>query len=137
MSPTDRGSLLIAVVVAAVVLTVAGGLYLIGSPAEERRRRMDERRRLDLQRLQLAADRYWTQNSRLAASLEELAQEAATRIDSRDPSTDQAYEYRVKDANAYELCAVFERPSPERFSGFWSHGPGRQCFQVIPREIRP
>jgi hypothetical protein len=125
------------IAVAAVVLTVAVGLYLLGSPADERRRRFDERRVSDLQGLQLAANLYRTRHQRLPVSLDELSKESGTVISSRDPVTGQSYDYRVIDESAYELCAVFDGQSQEPGNAFWSHGTGKQCFQLTAREIRP
>ncbi len=50
-----------------------------------------------------------------------------------DPLTGRPYEYRILGPSAYELCAEFERNTEEdnpRPADFWSHGPGRQCFQL-------
>ena len=50
-----------------------------------------------------------------------------------------AYEYRPLDDRKFELCAVFERESAQASAfaaGFWSHGAGRRCFQLIARELR-
>lgn len=123
-------------IVAIVVLGALGaGFYLIGPPAEERMRRLDVRRRMDLERLRLATDLYWTRHNRLPATLDELAAEAGTHIYSRDPQTGQPYGYAVK-GGTYELCAEFARAS-ESGSDFWSHGAGRQCFAVTARRIKP
>lgn len=126
---------LVGIVFAVVIGTVAGAFYLLGTPAEERTRRLDDRRVSDLQRLQLAIDLYWTRNGRLPSTLEELAKEAGTNIYGRDPVSGQPYEYRANDADTYELCAAFERE--EQTGGFWSHGPGRRCFEMTSRKIRP
>lgn len=126
---------LVGFVLAVVIGAVAAGFYLLGTPAEERTRRLDDRRVSDLQRLQLAIDLYWTRNGRLPSTLEELAKEAGTNIYGRDPVSGQPYEYRAKDADTYELCALFERE--EQTAGFWSHGPGRRCFEMTSRRIRP
>ena len=83
---------LAALVFAIVGAALAGGFYLIGPPAEARARRLDGRRETDLQRLRLAADLYWTRNSRLPASLDELAKAAGTNIYSRDPANGESYE---------------------------------------------
>ena len=128
-----------AVVIIAVMVVLGalgGGFYLIGPPAEERARSLDARREMDLQRLRLAADLYWTRNKRLPASLDELAAEAGTNIYARDPQTDAPYAYVVKGAAAYELCAEFARASEQR-GDFWSHGAGRQCYSIAAKEIRP
>ena len=77
----------VVVVVLVVLGALGGGFYLIGPPAEQRARAFDERREMDLQRLRLAADLYWTRNKRLPASLDDLATEAGTNIYARDPKT--------------------------------------------------
>jgi len=127
---------LVIIVVLVVLGALGGGFYLIGPPSEGRARRLDERREMDLQRLQLAADLYWTRNKRLPATLDELAAEAGTNIYSRDPQTGQPYSYAVKGSDTYELCAEFARESEGR-GDFWSHGIGRRCFRVTPRRITP
>jgi hypothetical protein len=125
------------VVVVLVVLGALGaGFYVVGPPADERARRLDTHRTTDLQRLRLAADLYWTRHRRLPASLAELDKEAGTNIYSRDPETDEPYEYAVKSANMYELCAAFARDSEQR-GDFWFHRPGRTCFQIAAKEIKP
>ena len=127
----------VGVIVVLVVLgALGGGFYFVGPPAEERARRLDARREIDLQRLRLAADLYWTRNKRLPASLDALATEAGTDIYSRDPQTGAPYTYVVKGEDAYELCAEFVRPSEGR-GDFWSHPAGRHCYAISAKEIRP
>lgn len=71
---------------------------------------------------------------------EELEREAGIGINARDPGTMEVYEYRPLDDRRFELCAAFEREtgqSPAAFAaGFWSHGAGRRCFQLMVRELR-
>jgi hypothetical protein len=127
------------VVIIAVLIVLGalgGGFYVIGPPAEQRARALDARREMDLQRLRLAADLYWTRNKRLPVSLEELAKEAGTNIYASDPQTGAPYTYVVKGEDGYELCAEFARPSEER-DDFWAHGAGRQCYSISAKEIRP
>jgi type II secretory pathway pseudopilin PulG len=131
-----KRSIFASLVIVAVAAVVAGGLYMLGSPGEERVRKMDERRLGDLQRLRLAIDLYRTRHGRLPASIDELSREAGTGIYAGDSATGQPYEYGTKGANVYELCAVFQQPSTGA-AGFWSHGGGRQCFQVTARTFRP
>jgi hypothetical protein len=72
-------------------------------------------------------------------SLDELAREPGGNVSSHDPSTNALYEYRPLEAETYELCAQFERDSPQQTQAtgdaFWSHGNGRQCFRREAREI--
>jgi type II secretory pathway pseudopilin PulG len=126
----------VVIAVLAVLGALAGGVYLIGPPAEERARRLDARREADLQGLRLAVDLYWTRNGRLPASLDELHAAAGTDIYARDPQSERPYSYTVKSGEAYELCAEFARAS-ELPGDFWSHGAGRQCFEITASRIRP
>jgi len=82
---------------------------------------------------------YQTRHGRLPMSLEELSAEAGIGINARDPATMEVYGYRPLDQRKFELCAVFERESGQASgfaTGFWSHGAGRRCFQLIVRELR-
>ena len=126
----------VAVAVLLVLGALGGGFYLIGPPSEARARRLDERREMDLHRLQLATNLYWTRNNRLPATLVELATEAGTNIYSRDPQTGQPYSYAVKNDDTYELCAEFTHESEGR-GAFWSHGVGRRCYTITAKAITP
>ena len=77
----------------------------------------------------------WTRNRRLPASLDELHKEAGTAL-ARDPQSGAAYGYAVKAGDGYELCAEFARAS-ELGGDFWSHGEGRQCFQITAKALTP
>ena len=116
-----------------VVAGIAGGLMILGPPSVERSNRLDRKRVEDLEGIKGAVDLYQVRNRRPPASLDELAREAGTGITTRDPGTTAIYEYRSLGERKVELCAVFERESTELSmpggAGFWSHGPGRKCFQ--------
>ena len=123
--------------IAAVTLAVVAGLFVAGSPAEQRLLRLDDRRVTDLRQLSSAAQFRWDQN-------ETLPDDAAELVDGRylsrlpmDPAG-QSYEYRVTGPRAFEVCAVFDRPSrPELAGDFWSHEAGHQCFAFDVTETRP
>jgi hypothetical protein len=141
------GSLLVVVVVAAVAI----GIALLGPPAEERAHRIDERRVRDLAAIARTVDLYWTRHTRLPSTLEELVKEPGGNVRLNDPNTNDVYEYRPLEAKVYELCARFERDSPQADDGgrlaiargypaeggqFWSHGAGRQCFRREPQKTQ-
>ena len=126
--------------IAAVVLTVAAALYLLGSPQEERVRRLDDRRVQDLRQIAETTNLYWTRHGRVPASIAELSEESGVIVSARDPSTGEPYGYRTVSDKSFELCAVFERDSADArstgpASSFWSHGPGRRCFNLTVREV--
>ena len=68
------------------------------------------------------------------ASLEVLGADPRVHVSTVDPGSAEPYEYRPLDEDTYELCASFdgESPAPRRRTpaGFWSHGVGRQCFEL-------
>src|SRR5262249_48959382 len=120
--------------IAIVFGAIIAGLMIVGSPANERMRRLDERRVRDLVAITRAVNGYWTRNSRLPSSLDELLETPGADVESRDPRTGQPYLYGVVGGKTYELCADFQRDSreapPDFFGRFWSHGVGRRCFRL-------
>ncbi|TFH09248.1 MAG: hypothetical protein E4H08_06185 [Candidatus Atribacteria bacterium] len=122
-----------------VVAAIIGGVFLMDSPAQERQYRFDERRVADLRELAYTVDVYWTRENRLPSSLDELAQQEPIALELIDPETGVLYEYRVVSDDLFELCAVFSsksdtgsRDTPYGYT--WSHGAGRQCFQLSPQD---
>jgi len=142
--------IVVGVAVLVVIAALGGGLMLLGPPSEERVRRLDERRVQDLREIAQATDLYWTRQRRLPVSLVELSSDTGgylashdtrAHIVTRDPSTNEPYDYRTLDAEMYEVCGLFQRVSSAGRYGagagdFWSHGAGKQCFQLKVREIR-
>lgn len=124
-----------------ITTAVVAGLFVLGSPSEERGRRLDHRRVRDLQAIKAATDLYWTRNTRVPASLEELTAEPGVSISTQDPERSLEYGYRPLDSLRYEVCASFASASeetatdPER--NLWAHGAGQQCFQLEARRIEP
>jgi hypothetical protein len=148
---------LVGIAVAAVLIAVVSGLIVLGPPNEERIRRLDGRRVEDLRGITRAVDLYWTRHGGLPTSLDELSGESGVNINSHDPGTSQPYDYQVLDDKTYELCARFQRDSPEPTvrsaqprqapsttpasqrvrKSFWSHGAGRQCFRPAVEQVLP
>lgn len=122
-----------------VAAVVVAGLFVIGAPSQERARRLDARRVEDLREISESANLYFDRHQRLPSSLGELSSEGGVAISTHDPEA-HPYEYRVTADRTYEVCASFQRDSAERgprASGdFWSHGPGRQCFQLEKKDSR-
>jgi hypothetical protein len=136
-APTGT-QILVGVTVVAVVTAVVIGIVILGPPGEERARRLDERRASELRGIGLRVDAYWTAKGRLPASLEELSKESGGSLSSSDAATGAPYGYRVVDDKSYELCATFDRPSSQRFTGdLWTHGAGPRCFTRRAGSQRP
>jgi hypothetical protein len=124
--------------VASVVLVaaaVAAGLFFSGAPSEQRLLRLDDRRALDLNRLSMAATARWNAGRGLAGHSAELVDGRSLSRIPVDPVADEPYEYRTTGPLAFEVCAVFDRPSrPELAGDFWFHEGGRQCFAFTVTE---
>ena len=139
MRQPPRAQVVGTAVTVAVTIAVITGIYLLGSPLEERARRLDDRRVQDLSGIAQAVDLYWTRESRMPASLDQLRSVTGAGITVADPSTGAPYEYRQLNDGKYELCASFEgesRDSNRLDNGFWTHRAGRQCFQRAPQNLR-
>ncbi len=145
---------------AAVIL----GFIAVGSPATQRALRFDAERTSDLQTIQWQVLNYWQQKGELPADLDALEDPLAYLDIPTDPETEDAYGYSVTSSSsekpAFELCAVFSRPSrdgegrgayggrggiypmaydmvsyPAMDGGDnWKHGEGLTCFD---RSIDP
>ena len=137
-----------ALIITLVTGTAAYGLWLAGAPSKERARRFDRIRLSDLQQISSAVDQYWMVSSSLPTSLTELKRARGVYVSNiTDPETHQPYEYMIKTADSYDVCATFALPSsesdqqsPARYVpmsppgsdtnavDFWHHEVGRVCF---------
>jgi len=93
-----------------------------------------------LRELSYAIDEYWTRESILPSSLDELSWEDEWLAELVDPETREPYEYRMLNSRTYELCAEFARETdtgdrdvPSQY--LWFHGSGRQCFQLEAQDV--
>ena len=129
--------MVVVVAIAAVGTAVVIGLVRLGPPSEERSRRLDEQRIEDLGRLARSVDLHWTRDGSLPLSLGTLSDAAVPGARFNDPGTSQPYGYRVLGDSTFELCGHFETDWSARSSDeFWSHPPGRFCFELDAREVR-
>ena len=139
-------SLIFAVVAGAAVLAaIFVGLMIIGPPATVRAQRLDEQRVRNLQAIATSVNGYQRAHGTLPDSLEAIQKTGEpTYWRLKDPETGLPYEYRVKDAFSYELCAQFDAPSDDTVAArtdaispfrdqFWNHKQGRQCFSIEAR----
>ena len=124
----------------AVLAALVAGWLFVGSPSEARLARFDARRASDLATISRTVTSYRLTSEALPQTLGDLQRAQPTAgLSFKDPAG-QAYEYKVKDAFAYELCASFDtaaettEPSVRPYSVFEKHGLGRQCFSL---EARP
>lgn len=140
--PNSKPSLVLAIIVSAIIASsVLAGFFIIGSPATQRSQRFDERRTEDLGVLQNEIVNYYINKKRVPGKLEDLKNDISGFIPPQDPETKASYEYNVIAPLKFELCAVFNLPTPqwaktskrtpymaEPYGQNWDHEKGRACF---------
>ncbi len=130
--------LIVAVVVAAVVL----GFYKAGSPQSQRLVRFDQQKVGDLQGIQSQLVYYWQQKGTLPSELTALNDPISSFMVPVDPQTGAPFEYHKTGAQAFQLCAQFNRVSEEGVAypsgDNWQHGEGKACFdRTIDQALYP
>jgi hypothetical protein len=129
-------SMAFAVLALAGALPALGfGLSTAGMPEAQRHIEADSRRVQDLRLIANALHEIRP----LPQSVLELR---TTRpyLHTADPETSNSYEYTLKNADEFELCATFAAGSDRDqgyASGFWSHGAGRACYSFDRRRQIP
>lgn len=128
---------------ALIVGTVVSGFLIIGSPMDARLYKFDEQKMYDLQNIQSQIIYQYQSKGALPETLAELSNPLsgyAVPV----PSDGTQYEYRLGDADSFELCATFSKPSrqvasaPRGTNDFWEHDAGVQCFaRTIDHELYP
>lgn len=140
---TSKPSKILAAATAAVVLgSIVAGFFIIGTPGHQRLVRSDERRVNDLQSIQSNIVHYWQTKEVLPQTLDNLKDNISGFVPPKDPETDAAYDYKIVDADSFELCAIFALSSDEAFKAKdpylyktnWEHEKGYFCFK---RDIDP
>jgi hypothetical protein len=130
MKPSPH-AIFVALSSTAVVAAIVAGQVMLGSPAQVRAQRLDEQRIRDLQAIANAI----TQRGVLPDALADIQRSGQwTFLRLTDAASGLPYEYLTKDATAYQLCAQFDtsadRGARTDVGSFWSHGSGRQCFDL-------
>ena len=129
---------------------VVAGFVVAGSPAAQRALRFDERRISDLQTIQWQIVNYWQRKQALPAKLSDINDSLSGFFVPRDPETSADYEYHLRGARAFELCASFSavdsasvvrtKPEPAGIGmpDNWAHGMGRAWFlRTIDPDLYP
>lgn len=137
MSARLPGTWLLLAAAVVVVATLVAAIASIGLPSEQRLERLDERRVADLGNLESAIDAHVRTADALPTTLAELAAEPGMRLSTVDPESGRPYEYVVRGARAYRLCAVFATDTARTRADVaargaysrWFHGKGRHCFE--------
>lgn len=139
-----------------VAAAIVGGFVIVGSPSRQRDLRFDSQRVSDLTNIQWQIVNVWQQTGKLPQSLDSLNDPISGVTVPADPETRAPYEYTVKGARDFELCATFALESQDTkgrgaynsagSSGIiaptpaiapypgnsldtnWTHAPGHVCF---------
>lgn len=137
-----------------VLIAIVGGFLVVGSPTKQRNMRFDNQRVSDLQNIQWQIVNYWQQKEQLPVTLASTTDPLYGGIIPTDPETKSEYEYVVKGATSFELCANFalayedmqgkgrfgygggiaypavdmSYPSYGGIDNNWKHEAGRTCF---------
>jgi hypothetical protein len=90
-----------------VVAAIVTGFVLVGSPAKQRAIRFDTQRVSNLQNIQYQILSYWQTKKTVPTTLEAMNDSFSGQVVPVDTETGASYEYRMKDANSFELCANF------------------------------
>jgi hypothetical protein len=127
------------------LLSVIAGFFVIGTPGEIRMLRYDEQKVMDLQSIQYQVVNYYQQKGELPESLEALQDPISSYMTPMDPQSKEAYRYTVLAPLSFELCATFNKPTPDTHGqgGYmgrdvsapsmgmddnWMHEAGETCF---------
>lgn len=128
-----------------VVAVFVGALFIVESPRETRDRKIDNNVLRKLNRLDSSIRSYYIENKRLPIDFGELivAFDYIDDDDFENSATGERFEYAVKEAKIYEICASFRASNYDRdeqklyinlYSKEWRHNAGRQCWERKIRE---
>lgn len=130
---------------ALALVAVVAGFFVIGTPTDIRMLRYDEQKVSDLQGMQYQIVNYYQQKGALPEDLAALNDPLSGYQLPQDPQSGEGYRYAVTDTLSFELCATFNRETPDtRGQGSypsrdvaypsqmmdenWEHGTGETCF---------
>lgn len=126
----------------AVIAAIGTGLAVIGPPALVRIQRLDQQRVQDLRAISIAVQAYSRMHDILPEALDMIQRQGEWQsLHLRDAVSGLPYEYSIKNASSYELCAQFDAVSADdenrQVSSFWRHGRGRYCFSLEAKTRNP
>lgn len=118
----------LAIVIAAIVM----GFVAVGSPTHQRNIRFDSQRMNDLQNIQWQIVSHWQQKQKLPATLVDLKDSISGNVIPNDPETAKPYEYAVKSATSFDICANFALKNEDTKGQGSYYGGGRDIAVSYP-----
>lgn len=120
------------------------GFFSSGSPFETRNKRFDETRVNHLRNIKYAIDAYYQKNSKLPEKLIDLTKDYYYSDQTKDPQTNNDYEYQITSVTNYNLCAKFSTDSTKNNKNnpnyitpisttdnpSFDHPAGYHCFEL-------
>jgi len=128
-----------------VIAVFVSALFIVESPKETRNRKIDNEVLRKLQQLDSSVRNYYVENKKLPIDFSELMAEFSylDNEDFEDSVTGKKFEYAIKEARIYEICADFKASNSNRdeqkiyinlYSKEWEHNAGHQCWEKKIRE---
>ncbi len=127
----------IVIIIGSIIL----GFAVLGSPRTQRLFKYDEAKINDLMSLGSSVQSYYSQKAVLPKNLTELSALNYYYVQN-DPQSGKPYEYNVKSATTFEVCAEFNKDSAAKtdprslsyapsypYGTNWTHPAGRHCFE--------
>jgi uncharacterized membrane protein/type II secretory pathway pseudopilin PulG len=125
------------VAVVIILSSIVWGFAVLGSPRTQRLYKYDDQKVNDLTNINSAIQNYYSTKSALPKDFTELGT-INYYVTQLDAQTQKPYEYKITGSTTYELCADFNKASPDttqpsnytRPIGYtsWTHPVGRYCF---------
>jgi len=118
-----------------IIIVFIAGIFIMESPQKTRDRKMDNAVLENFEDIDRAIGTYYSDNEKLPADLEKIKSEFSyiSDKDLKNLATGEKYDYKIKSANIYELCATFKISNEgnedyENYFDRWSHDVGYQCL---------
>lgn len=142
-----KDHVLIGVVFIFVIASIVYGFSVIGFPRDSRGLKFDTIRKNSLRDIKSKIDQYATSNRKLPQTLEEATADV-TYIKTKDPETNNIYEYYITAASSYKLCATFSTSNEDlqnngstlmygSYSSEFRHKKGYNCFPFTAQINQP
>lgn len=124
-----------------VIISIIIGFMVIGSPRTQRLYKYDEQKVTDLENINYQIQSFYQSKGYVPSTLDEVSTTGYTTLP-LDPQSGASYEYHLvgQSAKAYQLCAEFNKASPEASKAnvylrpvgdvSWVHPAGHYCFSI-------